>query len=169
VYIQLLNNTLNTYLLISVLRAMFQLHVLELCVDVSCLTPQIPGTWFIFYDEFRLLMGSDLNIFIVSETVNSSVKNLNTGVLFIIVWVHYFFSKHLQLIVNILCIEWSEDTDWVHTSRTCWLERRASVTTVLPIIAGEILNIGENNHSYVVHCLCTATLRTSRTYNTAWV
>ena len=30
-------------------------------------------------------MGSDLNIFIVSETVNSSVKNLNTGVLFIIV------------------------------------------------------------------------------------
>ena len=56
-----------------------------------------------------------------------------------------------------------------HTKDTCLVERRASVTTVLPIIAGEKLNIGENNHSYVVHCLCTATLWTSHTYNTARV
>jgi len=35
VYIQLLNNISNTDLLMSVLRAMFQLHVLELYVEVS--------------------------------------------------------------------------------------------------------------------------------------
>jgi len=54
-----------------------------------------------------------------------------------------------------------------HTKDTCLVERRASVTTVLPIVAGEKLNIGENNHSYVVHSVCTATLRTSHTCNTA--
>jgi len=43
VYIQLLNNISNTYLLISVL------HVLELCMEVSYLMPQIAGTLFIFY------------------------------------------------------------------------------------------------------------------------
>ena len=133
---------------------------------------QMASTWFIFYwlyEEFRLFSGSDLNIFIVTETVNSPVNNLNIGECFIIVWIQYLFETYK--VSSGHCMYW---VIWgyklsTHTKDTQLEERRANVTTVLPIIAGEKLNLSENNHGYMVHCLGKATLRISHMYKTAWV